>query len=333
MAFSLSSIENIRGFAKINAKICLGAIYLLMSVYFSSCFTGIESTKKITMTKSEQKEAAPTAEELYLANIRPTENPDWPAGKIFIVTGERAGLLFEPRRIVSGDFTLHTGDTLRYVDSKTVKLPDGNIVSAPEFMRDEDLFRYMPPTHGKRESISSDQIPGIVDPSLLEEVGKLMIGKTFWTLSPVWESPEGEMIEGRKYEKVTVRQLLPGTMVFPARVVFVDEGGREGSMLMSLGNSGNDSRGFANLFRLTDPRADYPAISDKVWEAVRRGEVIAGMTKDECRLAKGNPKEVNNGKGYQHTVMIWTYQDGMVLYFVDDILNGINAIPKDNRDY
>lgn len=318
-------------FARISAKGLRMSVMFSIIFLLTGCFTGIESTKKITMTKSELREAVPTAEDLFLSGLKANPDTSWAKGKVFVVTGDRAGLLFEPKRIVSCDFNLHAGDTLRYLESGIVTLPDGNRVRALGFSRGEDVFRYMPVRGVGNDPVMSDVIPGVVDPAMLEEAERLMAGKTLWTLSPVWETISGELMDGRKYEKVTIQKIVPGTMVFPARVIFSDESGSQGSMLMSFGNSGNESRSFPNLFRLTDPRGDYPSISDEVWESVKRGNVICGMTKDECRLSKGNPKEVNNGKDYQHTIMIWTYQDGTVLYFVDDILRGINTIPKDKE--
>ncbi|MBD5175806.1 MAG: hypothetical protein HDT05_00065 [Bacteroidales bacterium] len=299
-----------------------------MMLICGGCFTGIESTKKIGLSREERKTLAPTAEELYLSEISSMPDSVWARGKRFIVAGDRGSVLFEPRKIVSGNYSLSTGDTLLYIDTHRVTLPDGSRKSSLRFSRGEDEFSYVPYSKNDGQVVRSDEIPGLVDPDMLEEVASKMLGNTYWILTSVWEDSDGNKVEGRRFDKVEVTGIEAGNMIFPVKVDFRDSKGERRSVLMNIGQTGTDSRSFAYLFRLSDPRADHSSISEVNWKNIMNGKVAIGMTKDECRLARGNPSDVNTGHDYQHSLLIWNYPDGTMLYFVDGILRGINAIPN-----
>ncbi|MDE5843435.1 MAG: hypothetical protein K2H35_06855 [Muribaculaceae bacterium] len=298
----------------------------------TGCFTGIESTKKIKLTKSEEKELAPTAEETFLADVVPTAHTEWVAGKTFIVVSDRGNVLFEPQKILSGRFALTAGDTLRFRNAGVKRLPDGNSVTCVEFSRGDDTFLYIPQggSAAVNAEVMSDAIPGVVDPDIISKISNKISGCRLWTLTPVWSDEAGNRMDGRRFEAVTIETVTPGDMVFPIKVGFRDSSGRHAVMLMSIGkNYGGDSRAFSSLFSLSDPKLTYPNISDKIWKAIMEGRVELGMTRDECRLAKGNPVDVLDGRDYSHTQVVWTYGDGTVLHFVDGVLRGINRLAKD----
>lgn len=295
------------------------------------CFTGIESTQKIKLSKMDERAMAPTAEELFLDGIHGTPHTAWPSGKQFIAVGDRGNLLFEPYRIVSHDYSINKGDTLVFLKAILQRLPDGSTVTGIEFDRRGDSFLYTPQVSGgKAREVMSDGIPGIVDQTLIEEVRELLTGKTIWILSPLWIDDKGERIAGKKFSEVKVTGVESGDMIYPLRVRFITLEGEEASVLMGLGKkSVGESRLFSNLFSLSDPKLTYPGISADNWEAIRNGEVRLGMTRAECRLAKGNPTDVLDGRDYSYTQVVWTYGDGTALHFVDGVLRGINTIAKD----
>ncbi|MDE6271526.1 MAG: hypothetical protein K2M31_00775 [Muribaculaceae bacterium] len=302
-------------------------VTIVMAFTLCGCFTGIESTKKIKMTREEKKSLEPTAEEKFLSDICPIPHTKWADGKEFVVVGDRGSVLFEPRRIVSGNYQLSIGDTLRYKECRMYRQPDGTSIPALTFSRGGDEFRYLPSGKADDREIMSDAIPGLVDPSMINQVADKMVGKNFWTRNSLREDEYGERVDGKRFEKIRVLNVSPGNMIFPIKVLFEDTEGRIGRMLLNFGNSGKDSRSFANMLQLSDPRKNYPSISDKIWENIMQGKVEIGMTRDECRLSKGNPTDVNSGHDYQHTLLIWSYSDGTVLYFVDGIVQGINSVP------
>lgn len=94
-------------------------------------------------------------------------------------------------------------------------------------------------------------------------------------------------------------------------------------LLMNLpeaSGSGVESRSFRNLFTLSDPKEKYPSILPEIWDAICDGHVRNGMTKDECRLAIGNPADSQSGHDWNSTIDIWSYPDGTFLRFQDGIL-------------
>lgn len=303
--------------------------FLTVCIALSSCFTGIESTKKITLSRDDKREIAPTPEELLLADVKPTSNEEWQAGKLFLVTDDRASVVIDSKSIISGKPTLQRGDTLRFYRSVMMTSPDGVERPYVEFLRGRDVFGYSAEGAGKKgTTIMSDELPGVVDCAMVDQAREIMLGRKLWTRSPLWLDESGNRKEGLKFVPVKVLDVAPGNMVFPLNVSFADEHGNVSYYLMNFGSTGRDSRSVANLFSLTDPKRSYPAISEHVWDNIRRGKVELGMTKDECRLAKGNPTDVNVGHDYSKTLLLWSYPDAMVLYFEDGILTGINNFGK-----
>ena len=53
---------------------------------------------------------------------------------------------------------------------------------------------------------------------------------------------------------------------------------------------------------------------------IENGQIRNGMTKEECRLSLGSPKEVNKGHNYSSTLELWQYTDGVYLQFQDGLL-------------
>lgn len=306
----------------------ISVCFLLLTTLLGGCFTGIESTKKIKLSREDVKALQPTPEELLLSGVNATSFRDWPSEKLFIVVGERGSVLFEPRRIISGNYRLDVGDSIYYIGSQMNRLPDGTVAPLLLFARGDDRFSF---TGGKAsENLMSDALPGLVDPEMLDKVKDILMGRILWTLNAYKDEEKGGENCIMKFEEVTVKDVKPGNMIFPIRIVIEGQEENSSSILMNFGNSGKDSRSFANLFSLEDPRKRHSSISDRVWQNIMKGIVETGMTKEECRLAKGNPNDVNSGHDYQHALLIWSYPDGTVLYFVDGILQGINNVPRAN---
>lgn len=304
-------------------------IYIIYRIIFlcficvtlSACFTGIESTKKITLSREDKRQSLPTPEETYLDRVSATPNTEWPVGKPFFVADEKATIMIDAGRNMSGRVGLERGDTLIFRDARSVRTPDGTVRTTLIFSRGEDEFRYMARETAKNETVvMSDAIPGLIDTEMVNEVSQIMVGNQYWTLSQLWLDEKGERIDGLKFDPVTIEAVDYGTMVFPLKVRFMDKDGRKGEYLMNFRSGGTDSRGFANLFSLTDPRFSYPGIEDENWQLIQKALVAPGMTKMECRLAKGNPSDVYDGHDYSRLLLLWVYPDATTLYFEDDIL-------------
>ncbi len=75
---------------------------------------------------------------------------------------------------------------------------------------------------------------------------------------------------------------------------------------------------------MTDPRLNYPQISDNVWNDIVNSRLSKGMTKTEATLALGTPRNIDRGYNHTATYERWTYPDGVFLIFEDGLLVRFN---------
>ena len=72
-----------------------------------------------------------------------------------------------------------------------------------------------------------------------------------------------------------------------------------------------------DLFGFGDIHQKYPAITDKHWAIIARGDLEEGMNTDECRLSIGDPVEIQLKKDSRFET--WFY-NGKTLEFESGIL-------------
>lgn len=292
----------------------------LLCLLFSSCFTGIESTKKINLSREDRKLANPTPEERFMEQIQPIPLKDWEEGKIFMVSDDKALLIIVPREgILPSPPDSVKGKLLEFNGVESKMNAAGNLNLSLNFTDHIYLYSY---DTGKEfedamENLMSDQIPMLIDVEMVQQAKSLLSGKTLWTRTPLWYDKEGNRIEGKKFAKVTITNVFTGNMVFPLKVEITDSNGDVAYLFMNLGSAENESRSFSNLFSLSDLRKHYPGIDDATWELITREKVKEGMTKEEVRLSLGNPSDSNSGHDYSQTLDIWSYPNGRVLWFED----------------
>ncbi|MDE6120323.1 MAG: hypothetical protein K2F63_00885, partial [Muribaculaceae bacterium] len=71
------------------------AASLLVTCALQGCFTGVESTKRITDSDVRRQHAAGiTAEERFMADIAPVPPSKWKPGRRLRVDSDRIGLIF-----------------------------------------------------------------------------------------------------------------------------------------------------------------------------------------------------------------------------------------------
>ena len=99
-----------------------------------------------------------------------------------------------------------------------------------------------------------------------------------------------------------------------------DSDGDVGYLQMNYTSDLHDSRNFAAIFFLSDPKEKFPNVSDEHWSLIQNGKVAEGRTKEECKLSIGNPDEVRSGHNRSQTMDIWQYSDGTYLMFTDGLL-------------
>lgn len=297
---------------------------LPLMLMLAGCFTGIESTKKINITREDRKLLTLTEEDTFLNKIHGQPLAEWNTGKQFIVSDGRISLLFDR----SGGYHEHSdtsGMAGRHLAFKGIshrRLPDASEETVLLLSDETNEFR-LPTGKSPLESrygVQSSDIPMLIDLDMVKDADRLLTGRKLWIRTALWYDIDGNRMAGRKFIPVTVERVEPGTMVFPLRLTLSDESGLIFIQYMNIGNGSNESRSFAKLFRLSDPRTSYPAISDENWALIQKGKIRLGMTKEECRLSLGNPTSTDSGHDYSSTIDIWKYEDGTFLRFQDGLL-------------
>lgn len=296
---------------------------LPLSLFMTGCFTGVEGTKKISLSRDDKKMLAVMPEDTFLNSLRGEPLRLWHQGRQFAVADGRISLLFDRGDMTAAADTIGiNGRNLSFAGVGTRMRPDGNAEAMLVFQ--DGGNRYSLPS-GKSpadalDGIVSDNLPMLIDLDQVTNARKLLAGKTLWIRTPLWYDSLGNSFKGRKFVPVKVRDVRAGTMVFPLRLTLSDENGNVFFQLMNAGNGNHESRSFAKLFRLSDPRSNYPDITDEVWALIQNGKVRLGMTKDECRLALGSPRQAESGHDYSSTLDLWQYDDGIYLRFQDGLL-------------
>ena len=308
-------------FQRINPLLLLAGILLITTT--TSCFTGVEGTKKITLSKDDRKAILPSAEDEFFGTVKGIPLSDWQIGRPFIAADNKTLLIFEQQGLpLDPDEVKLEGKTLLYAGTEPRLAPDGSSTMVIIFTEGGNTYRFNTGKNIKTASseVMSDQIPMMIDESMVDYARELLYGKQLWTRSPLWYDEEGKRIPGHKYVPVTITSVAPGTLVFPIKLSFTDEDGEKAWVFMNFGNSSSESRAFANVFYLSDFRKNYPSVTDEVWQLICRGDIANGMTKTECKLSLGNPSEVDAGHDYSQTLDLWHYPDGTVLWFEDGVL-------------
>lgn len=285
---------------------------------FQSCFTGIEGTKKIKLSKQDLSILTPTSEESLITVLKPDTLKNWHLGKNFYVTDSRISILMEQ----SAAPEILPGDTITFLQCEDRINPDGSTSAILVFNKDQNRY-YLPLERSREKSLPtllSTQLPLLIDLDLVEMADNLLKDKRVWLLTGSWLGDTANYIKGKKYQAATIKNVLPGDSRFPLRIKFETPSAETYFISMDFGNRANESRSFAKLFSLSDPRKSYPHISDENWEAICNETVRIGMTKDECRLSLGNPSEVNTGHDYSRALELWYYPNGAFLQFSDGIL-------------
>lgn len=300
----------------------MGALAGVMAItLLSGCFTGVEGTKKVTLSAQEQRTAMPTQEDLLLADIVPVSADKWDEGMRFICLDDRTALIFDPRTLPTAPLDLKLyGKELRFKRLDSSNDATGHKVHVLVFADKDREYLYEVSADALPDNLS---MPMMADAAIIEMVNSRLKGKTLWTKSSLWSPTDSTTLRsGRKYVPVTVDSVAKGYGVFPAQVYFTDTELRRvrGMLPITFQGSGIDSRTFSSQFSLTDPKANYPKIEAEVWKCIQEGRVQLGMTKEECRLSLGSPSDVT---GQHNTAMVydvWQYPNGVYLMFEDGIL-------------
>lgn len=296
------------------------------TVFFVSCNTGIESTKKITPTRADRQLLQPVREDSMADSIVPQPLARWSVGKKFMLTDSKASLLYEvldaQGRRSHGDSLARLVVTFQGIESQST--PAGGSIGVIRFLHEPSGLTLRYPSRRDFKDIGStvwSDLPMMIDLDMVDAFRVMLDGRKLWTKTGLWYDGHGNLLRGAKFIPVTVQEVLPGSTAFPLTVIFSD-GSRTASVPMNMadGKGNHGSRQFSSLFSLSDPKERYPDILPETWELICNGKVAAGMTKEEVKLSIGNPKEVERGHNWDTLVDYWKYADGKYLLFVDDKL-------------
>ncbi len=304
-------------------KIIKTLVVVSLAGFLSGCFTGVESTKKIT-EKDVQRAIQQMEHGGREASIHVT--PDslaaWREGKAFWCVDNKARLIFKPSSLYDLDTVSLQGKKLIYMGYDTRRrLDNGEEV---DIYFDCDSLRLVYPTgktlvEANRRSLA---IPFLVDDDVIKDVSSQLVTKTVYVKTPIWQDIEGGWQKrGRRFIPVVITAVKPGDKVHPLRVEFSTADGTDQAFVwMKVPGSEGVGRDFDSLFSMTDVRKQYPDISPATWDNIVNGKVAEGMTKDECRLAMGYPVNVRQLPDQSGLREYWYYDGGRYLFFVDGLL-------------
>lgn len=301
------------------------AVWCALACLCTGCFTGVESTKTISLSRSEMRRTAPTAEDTLMSRVGAVPLSQWKRGRTFFVTDPRLSMMLVQRTVPADSADRpHRGDLLQYDGTSMEHHPDGTKTLSVALSDGDKRYLYDTGLDSlvAQDGFYSSSMEGVVDVECVHALDRLLHDRRLWTRSRLWYDQNGHPDEGRKYVPVTVSAVTPGDMVYPLRIYFTDDSGCTGCYMMSLpGASPGTSRRFQSLFTLTDPRSMHQHIEPEVWALIQAGKVRVGMTKDECRLSWGEPDDSDSGRNYTSTLDVWKYDGGRYLMFENGLLS------------
>ena len=292
-----------------------------------SCGTGIEVTEHVTdkdVQRVLDKEFG-NVPDVTLVAYRDSF-PAWKPGKRFWVADHRVTQMLAETSGYDKDTLRLTGHTLIYNSwSKSGIVTDEDYRWLYIDFTDEETGMRLNYRYGRARDAyrAGFTLPMLIDMDMVEHVARQLVGKEFYIRTPIWYDRQTEqMKDGRHFIKVRIDSVLPGNAVLPLRVLFTTADTREQAMVWMNDNSSTMlGRDFDALFSVANPRDSYPTITDANWDRITRGQVVEGMTKEECRLALGSPKSINERPDQAGMREYWYYDGGAYLFFVDGLLS------------
>lgn len=283
-----------------------------------SCFTGIESTPKITDSDVRRQKIETTPEDVYLSNVKECSLEDLKAGKAWIVTDPRISLVMTDH---GRGLKANRGDTIVLKSIDEVISVTGEPVADFYFSGPGGQLAVYHSGQSLRRLADASliEIPFAVEASVIEEVGRRMAGNEYYVTTAARYDLDGNLVNGRRFVKVLIDSVGVGNDFYPI-TLYLHDGSTRFVLYMSISPQSAMPRKFSSMFSLTDPRKRYPSISDSNWQAIVNNRIVGGMTRDEARLALGAPSSIDRRPGYSVLREIWNYENGIYIIFDDGII-------------
>ena len=309
--------------AKCHAHALLCMVLVLIT---SACGTGIEVTEHVT-DKDVRRVMEKNGADRPTVTLPPFEDPltSWREGKRFWVTDDQVRELMLNQQDCNLDSVHLAGHVLSFLGSEATPLfadDDHRIDIRFEDVADGRcyVYRFGLAQHADRSFLN---LPMLVDMDLVSHVARHVQSKDYYIRTSIWYDRDNEqMMAGRHFIKVHIDSVLPGNNVLPLKVFFTAiDSGEKAMVWMSDNASTMHGRDFDALFVASDPHLSYPLIGDDNWQMITRGQVAAGMTKEECLLSLGTPGSIVERPDQAGLREYWYYDGGSYLYFVDGLLS------------
>ena len=285
-----------------------------------SCSTGVENVPEIT-TRDVQRHFHHIGERPQ-SSLLPYRDSIacWKNGKQFYVADNQFKHLVSLTSTLDPDTLNLGGSVVVFNGFSTLRKLDGSETLSLCFSSNQGPL--VIDTGRERSAITAQySVPFLIDLDMVGHYARQLVGNSYYITTPLWIDRESlEIIKGRKYVPVTVDSVLPGDKVFPLRVLFTDkETGQHAMLWMTAGPTTITGRDFDSSFSVTDPYQGYKHIARDTWQLIIVGKVKNGMTKEECRLAMGPPREVSRMPDHDGVHELWHYS-GVTLRFDDGVL-------------
>lgn len=303
------------------SRLKLLPLIALAAAATSGCFTGVEYTPRVSDRDVKRENIITTPEDTFLANVADEGLGEWKPGKRFRVTNDKIRLIFGA---TASPYDSLGGKTLVFTGAKEAPSITGTSVTDISFVTDPDIgrtfvYRINRPLAKVKEQ-ESLSIPFTIQESLVDEARSLMDRQRYYVLTRTWRDDTDNSVNGRQFVAVNIDSVTPGNDIYPIKVSFTDDNGTSARLFIHPGPRGYTPRSFPAMFSFTDPRIKYPSITDAMWEKIINGKVATDMTREECRLALGSPREVDRGATNSYLREIWLYENGIYLVFEDGLL-------------
>ena len=300
------------------------AIAAALGVACPSCFTGIESTPRITGDDARRAGVVATAEQDFARQLASLPPSSWAPGKKWRVADDKISLIFSgtPQAgtgLAGSDITLvGRRDAPTVTGRDVVELIFNNYKGQPlAYRTDVPVDEWQ-----SREAVA---VPFAVDLDIVHRADSLMRGKTVYINTPLWYNSRRASAQGLRHIAVRVDSVVPGDENYPLLVAFTptefgDDAG-QWYIFMTYGSAKSATRNFDRLFSFDNPRRRFPDIKDETWQLIIRSRVAPGMSRDEARLALGSPNGIDRGTSRGSMQMErWSYDNGAYLLFEDGML-------------
>lgn len=310
----------LKSFVGRHAKMRLPLILLSSLFLLPSCFTGVEYTPKVTDRDVKRENIVSTPEDTFLSHISDEKLGDWKPGKPFVVTDDKIRLIFGASASLSDSLG---GRCLFFKEVREAPSITGSTVTDLVFTLPDSEHEYIYRVqHPLKSLLERDylSVPFTIQQSLVDSVSSRLSDLDLYVLTGTWRDDNDNSVGGRQFVKVHIDSVSPGNEIYPVKVSFTDERGASARLFIHPGPKNRTPRSFPALFSFTDPRLRYPRISDDVWALIIEGKIAEEMTRDECRLALGAPKEIDRATNNSYLREVWLYDNGIYLVFMDGIL-------------